>query len=118
MQRYFMQEADIIRLKHMLDASKEIISFTEDIDQKEFENDRKLQLSVVHLLEIIGEAGNQVSEGIKEKYRSIPWKRIIGMRNRLIHGYFDIDLKIVWNTVREDIPPLINQIEELLGSDE
>jgi uncharacterized protein with HEPN domain len=90
-----MQEADLIRLKHILDASVEIQSFIKDKTQEEFKQDRKLHLSVVHLLEIIGEAGNQISEEVKEQYVDIPWKRIIGMRNRLIHGYFDIDLAIV-----------------------
>jgi uncharacterized protein with HEPN domain len=95
MQRFCMQEADLIRLKHILDASVEIQSFIKDKTQEEFKQDRKLHLSVVHLLEIIGEAGNQISEEVKEQYVDIPWKRIIGMRNRLIHGYFDIDLAIV-----------------------
>jgi uncharacterized protein with HEPN domain len=95
MQRFCMQEADLIRLKHILDASVEIQSFVKDKTQEEFKQDRKLHLSVVHLLEIIGEAGNQISEEVKEQYVDIPWKRIIGMRNRLIHGYFDIDLAIV-----------------------
>ncbi len=113
-----MLEADVIRLKHMLDASNEIVSFTKDISQTEFEHDRKVQLSVVHLLEIIGEAGNQVSDDVKKHNSIIPWNRIIGMRNRLIHGYFDIDLKIVWKTAREDIPPLINQINNILFSKE
>lgn len=95
MQRFCMQEADLIRLKHILDASVEIQSFVKDKTQEEFKQDRKLHLSVVHLLEIIGEAGNQISEEVKEQYVDIPWKRIIGMRNRLIHGYFNIDLAIV-----------------------
>src|SRR6056297_2051564 len=103
MQRFCMQEADLIRLKHILDASVEIQSFIKDKTQEEFKQDRKLHLSVVHLLEIIGEAGNQISEEVKEQYVDIPWKRIIGMRNRLIHGYFDIDLAIVWKTATEDI---------------
>lgn len=111
-----MQEADNIRLKHLLDASIEIVSFTEHKTQTEFEQDRKLHLSVVHLLGIIGEAGNQVSEEIKQQYTTIPWKHIIGMRNRLIHGYFDVDLAIVWKTATEDIPPLIKKIKDILSS--
>ncbi|HMA83460.1 MAG TPA: DUF86 domain-containing protein, partial [Candidatus Thermoplasmatota archaeon] len=111
-----MQEADLIRLKHILDASVEIQSFIKDKTQEEFKQDRKLHLSVVHLLEIIGEAGNQISEEVKEQYVDIPWKRIIGMRNRLIHGYFDIDLAIVWKTATEDIPPLIEEIKNMISS--
>ena len=111
-----MQEADLIRLKHILDASVEIQSFIKDKTQEEFKQDRKLHLSVVHLLEIIGEAGNQISEEVKEQYVDIPWKRIVGMRNRLIHGYFDIDLAIVWKTATEDIPPLIEEIKNMISS--
>ncbi|MFW6120061.1 MAG: DUF86 domain-containing protein, partial [Petrotogales bacterium] len=79
-----MQEADLIRLKHMLDAANEIVKFTKDKNQDDFENDRKLHLSVVHLLEIIGEAGTGVSNNVQKKYPKIPWKLVVGMRNRLI----------------------------------
>lgn len=91
-------------------------SFIENKAQDEFKHDRKLHLSVVHLLEIIGEAGNLVSEEVKEQYVDIPWKRIIGMRNRLIHGYFDINRAIVWKTATEDIPPLIEKIKLMISS--
>lgn len=111
-----MLEADFIRLKHMLDAANEIVSFTKNKNQDDFKKDRKLQLSVVHLLEIIGEAGAGVSEEVQNKYTQIPWKYIIGMRNRLIHGYFDIDLAIVWQTATRDIPPLIQELKQIVSS--
>ncbi|MDG6218292.1 MAG: DUF86 domain-containing protein [Candidatus Thermoplasmatota archaeon] len=100
----------------MLDSSIEIQSFIKDKTQFEFKKDRQLHLSVVHLLGIIGEAGNQVSEEVKEQNIDIPWKRIIGMRNRLIHGYFDIDLAIVWKTATEDIPSLIEKIKDMIST--
>jgi uncharacterized protein with HEPN domain len=111
-----MQEADLIRLKHMLDAAYEIVEFVQDIDQDDFILDRKLHLAIVHLLEIIGEACNQVSDTVQKTYPHLPWKQIIGMRNRLIHGYFDIDLVIVWKTATEDIPPIIQQLEMIISS--
>lgn len=110
-----MQEADIVRLKHMLDASNEILSFIADKEFDDFEGDRKLQLSIVHLLEIIGEAGARVSIDVQNKYQHIPWKQITGMRNRLIHGYFDIDLRIVYKTAKEDIPPLVKELKEIIS---
>lgn len=113
-----MLEADIIRLKHMLDAANEIVEFTKDKNQDDFNSDRKLQLSIVHLLEIIGEAGTGVSDKVQKKYLQIPWKSIIGMRNRLIHGYFDIDLIIVWRTAINDIPPLVKKLEKIISSEE
>ncbi len=109
-----MQEADRIRIKHMLDAVYEISNFTQEITKVEFEKDRKLHLSVVRLLEIIGEAASKVSPEVQSKYNQIPWNSIIGMRNRLIHGYFDIDLDIVWETVKTDIPDLITKLEKMI----
>jgi len=111
-----MLEADLVRLKHMLDAANEIVEFTMQKTQDDFSLDRKLQLSVVHLLEIIGEAGSGVSGEVQHKYTQMPWKSIIGMRNRLIHGYFDIDLIIVWKTATEDIPPLVKKLEKIVSS--
>jgi len=113
-----MQEADLVRLKHMLDAVTEILEFTRDKNRADFTNDRKLNLSVVHLLEIIGEAGSGISIEVRNNYSQIPWKVIIGMRNRLIHGYFDIDLDIVWKTVKQDIPPLLPILRDIIKSQE
>ncbi len=98
----------------MLDSAKEITSFIKNKSFDDFREDRKLQLSIVHLLEIIGEAGSRVSKDIQDKYAKIPWKHITGMRNRLIHGYFDIDLRIVYTTATEDIPPLIDEIKSII----
>ncbi len=111
-----MLEADLVRLKHMLDASNEIVDFTRKKTQDDFNSDRKLHLSVVHLLEIMGEAGSGVSDEVQHKYLQVPWKSIIGMRNRLIHGYFDIDLIIVYKTATQDIPPLVKKLEEIVSS--
>lgn len=63
-----------------------------------------LALSLVRLLEIIGEAANNVSEGFRSEHPDIPWRKVVGIRKRLIHGYFDLDLDIVWDTVRKDLP--------------
>lgn len=72
-----------------------------------------LALSLVRLLEIIGEAASGVSDGYRAKHPAIPWKKMIGLRNRLIHGYYDIDQDIIWDTVRGDLPPLIAMLEKL-----
>jgi len=74
-----------------------------------------LSLSIVHLLEIIGEAANKVSPEFRRKYDKIPWKSIVGMRNRLIHGYYDINLDIVWKTVITDIPPLLEELKKIVN---
>lgn len=112
-----MLEADIVRLKHMLDAAIEIVEFMSGKSRDDLDNDRKLNLSIVHLLEIIGEAATGVSLDTQNSHTQIPWKAVIGMRNRLIHGYFDINLDIVWKTAKQDIPPLIPELEKIIESE-
>ncbi len=103
--------------KHIFDACKEILEFTNNSSKIQFENNKILVYAVVHLIEIIGEAASSVTSELKQKYSKIPWKHIIGMRNRLIHGYFDIDLDIVWQTIKNDIPNLLREIENIIKQD-
>ena len=74
-----------------------------------------LSLAIVRLLEIAGEAATHVSEPVQDALPGIPWQQITGARNRLIHGYFDVDLDIVWAIVQDDLPPLIAQLERVLA---
>lgn len=106
---------DRIRLRHMLDAALEIQDYVQSSAREDLNLDRKLVHSLVRLFEIIGEAAAQVSEGLKEKSPDIPWFVIIGMRNRLIHAYFSIDLDVVWSTSTKDIPLLIAELKKLIG---
>jgi len=112
-----MSNDDLVRIKHIMDASEECVKFLESRQRKDLDTDRMLSLSLVRLLEIIGEAARGVSVQLREKYQDIPWKQMAGIRDRLIHGYFDVDMEIVWKTVKEDIPPLINQLTELLDKE-
>ena len=75
-----------------------------------------LSLALVRLLEIIGEAAKGVSEELRQQYPEIPWKQIAGTRDRLIHGYFDVDLDIIWSIVADDLPILIAGLEMILPS--
>lgn len=109
-----MMKNDLVKLQHMRDASREIINFTAEKSRADLDSDRKLSLSLVHLLEIIGEAATGISNAAVEEYKDITWSSIIGMRNRLIHGYFDIDLDIVWQTVQNDIPDLLQKLELII----
>jgi len=72
-----------------------------------------LALSLVRLLEVIGEATNNTSEEFRSKHPEIPWRNMVGIRNRLIHGYFDVDLGIVWDTVIRDLPSVLTDLESL-----
>ena len=107
-------KADLARVHHMLDATREALEFSTDKTRLDLDTDRLLCLSLVHLLEIIGEAAVAISSEFKEKYPQIPWSGIMGMRNRLIHGYYDINLDIVWETVKENIPPLKAELEKII----
>lgn len=111
------EKEDEIRLRHMLDAAKEAISFVNDKTRSDLDNDRKLTLSLVKCIEIVGEAATKVTTVTRDQYPAIPWGEIITMRHRLIHAYFDIDLDRVWDTLTDDLPPLIEQLLEILESE-
>ena len=112
-----MVEDNPTRIKHIYDACKEIIQFTNNTSKTQFEDNRILAYASVHLIEIIGEAASLVTSELKQKYSTIPWKHLIGMRNRLIHGYFDIDLNIVWQTIKDDIPNLLVEIKNIINQE-
>lgn len=109
-----MLEADRIRLRHILDAAREALSFAEGKSRENLDKDRMLVLSIVREVEIIGEAASRISEETRTQYPQIPWIQMIHMRNHLVHVYFDIDLDIVWNTVRNDLPFLIGELEKIV----
>ncbi len=92
------------RLTHMLDAAEEAVSFVADISYEEFARDRRRQYAVIRAIEIIGEAAANVSQDYRQLHPDIPWPDIIGMRNHLIHAYFDIDIPLTWETVKVDLP--------------
>lgn len=106
---------DSIRLRHMLDASSKAVKYLRRRTRKDLNTDEQLALSLTRLLEIIGEAAGKVSQEGQITSSKIPWPKIIGMRNRLIHAYFDVDLNEVWRTVQEDLPPLIAELKKIVG---
>jgi len=109
-----MKPEERIRLQHMPDAAQKAVDFAGHLSLSSFTKDEKLTLSVTRLIEIMGEAAIRVSDDLKEEHPDIPWPQIISTRNRLIHGYFDVDLAIVHRIIIEDLPPLITQLQSLL----
>ena len=109
---------DEIRLRYMLDAAKEAVKFAAGKSRKDLDNDRMLTLAITKSIEIIGEAGSRVTEACKAENDNIPWSDISGMRNRLTHGYFDINLDIVWETIQTDLPELIESLENILSTEQ
>jgi uncharacterized protein with HEPN domain len=110
-----MQKDDAIRLRHMLDAAQEAVSFSAGRERRDLDGSRMLVLALVKDIEIIGEAASKVSEACRSEHPEIPWKNAVTMRNRLIHGYFDINLDIVWATVTEELPPLILGLKRIVA---
>ena len=110
-----MTEHDRIRLRHMLEAAREAVSYISERERSDMRCDRMLLHSLVHCIMIIGEAAANVSADCRRQIPAIPWPDIVGMRNRLVHAYFDIDLDLVWNTIEVDIPSLIAALEGLEG---
>ena len=102
-----MSREDEIRLRHMADAAREAASFATGRARGTLDTDRQLVMALVKEIEIVGEAAARVSEATREHLTDIPWDELIGMRNRLVHAYFDVNLDIVWQTVQEDLPKLI-----------
>ena len=117
MPKFSIKHEDQVRLRHMLDAALEVQQYVQSSKREDLNHDRKLVHSFVRLLETIGEAATQVSKELRGNAPEIPWPILIGMRNRLIHAYFSINLDVVWSTSTKDIPPLISELKRLLCDD-
>jgi uncharacterized protein with HEPN domain len=110
-----MKFNDKMRLQHMLDAAQEAVSFLDTLKHDTLEHNRLVSQAIVRSIEIVGEAASQLSKEYKENNPELPWAQIIGMRNRIIHAYFDIDYALVESTVKQDLPVLIGQLAKLLS---
>lgn len=105
---------DPTRLRHMRDAIDQAADFTRD-GREAFFTDAKTQFAVVRALEVIGEAVKGVSGALCSTHPEVPWRQIASMRDRLIHGYFTVDLNIVWSVVERELAPFRAMIESLLN---
>jgi len=103
-------------LKDIIDSIKDIESFTENMTFEDFARDRKTINAVIRSFEVIGEAAKKIPKSIRDKHPSIPWKKMVGMRDKMIHEYFGVDIEIIWKTIKEDIPSLKPLIQEVLKS--
>jgi len=105
---------DILRYQHMLDAAQKAVEFLKNRKRNDLDTDVQLSFALVRALEIIGEAANKITEDGRSMCPTLPWQDIIGMRNRIVHAYFDIDLDRVWDTIIFDLPPLIDEVHKFL----
>ena len=102
-------------LNDILDAAQKAQQFVAGLDFDEFVGNDEKVFAVIRALEIIGEAARSVPEEVRDRYPDVPWRNIIGMRDKLIHGYFGVDNKRVWETVQDDLPPLHKSVAKMLA---
>ena len=108
-----MKTNDVIRLQHMLFYAKTTVQFISGKTRNDLNNDIQLTLAIMKGIEIIGEAAANISQETKDQLSQFDWLDIIGMRNRLVHVYFNIDFDIIWDTLKGDIPTLIKELEKI-----
>jgi uncharacterized protein with HEPN domain len=102
--------SDKILLFDIVECCQRIAEYVDGIRKKDFEANYQLQDALVRKLEVIGEAAKGLSDNLRDNSREIPWQQLMGMRDRMIHQYFRVDLDIVWKTAKKDIPPLERQV--------
>lgn len=116
-----MQPEDEIRIGHLVDAAKRAMAHAQGRQRTDLDEDELLRLGLTKLVEIVGEAAKQVGPETRAAYPTVPWSAAARMRDRLIHHYFDINLDILWTTVKEDLPGLVSALEPVVappGEDE
>lgn len=99
----------------MLEAAQTCLRFGAKRKRIDFETDQMLSFAIIRALEVFGEAASRVSIDFQKEHSHIPWRAIIGMRNRLIHVYFDIDYDVVWEAINSEIPQIIPELEKLIS---
>ena len=113
-----LPENDVVRLQHMLDAGEQAIRFCVGRSRVDLDGDVMLRFALVHAITVVGEAAAKISNPTRDLLSDIAWVAIVGMRNRLVHAYFDIDSDVLWESVNAGLPPLTAQLRAALQSNE
>jgi uncharacterized protein with HEPN domain len=108
-----LKEEFLDYVEDIIEAMDDAMRFVEGVEYDDFVKDKKTVYAVTRAIEIIGEAVKKIPGTVKKRYPKVPWKRMAGMRDKLIHEYFGVDLRRVWNTVKKDIPNLKPQFEKI-----
>ena len=109
-----MTPDDRVRVLHMIEAAEHALRFVSGRERADLEDDVMLRLALARAVEILGEAASKISERGRSELDWVPWTQIIGMRNRLVHAYFDIDRNILWDTVQLALPPLLERLRDAI----
>jgi uncharacterized protein with HEPN domain len=112
-----MSPDDRVRVAHMVEAAEQALAFVAGRERADLDRDPMLRLALARTVEVLGEAAAKVSEAGRAELPAVPWAPIVGMRNRLIHAYFDINRDILWDTVELALPRLLRQLKPILGED-
>lgn len=105
-------------LRHMLDHAQEAVLLAQGRSRADLDTNRLLNLALVRLLEIVGEAAGRVPEEVRTRHPAIPWPQLVSLRNRLIHGYDSVDFNILWQIITSDLASLIASLEAILAAEE
>lgn len=111
-----MSKDDLAYVGYMLDTAERAVGKLTGKSRVEFDADENLRLALTHLLQMVGEAARRVSPKFRQKHPSMPWAAIIGMRHKVVHDYLNVDYDIVWDTVAHELPPLIENLKQIVRS--
>jgi len=113
-----MSPDDRWRIEHMIEAAEQALGFVQARTRQDLDTDPMLRMALTRAIEIVGEAAAQVGASGRAELPSVPWPQIVGMRNRLVHAYFNIDLDILWDTVQLFLPELLMQLQPLVKGEQ
>jgi len=105
-------------LRDILMFAEKAENFVADVDLETFQSNEEKVFAVIRALEVFGEAARHVPSSVRRRYSQIPWKKIVGMRNVVIHGYFGVDTEVIWRTIQDDLPPLRRIVNRILKEGE
>ena len=109
-----MSKDDLVYVGHMLDTAQKVLEKIRGLSYRQFEEDENLRLALTHLIQVIGEAAARVSHAFRNSHPEVPWKAIVGMRHKVVHDYLNVDEDIVWDTVSQEILPLVGELKKIV----
>jgi len=111
-----MPKDDLVYVGHMLDMTRKIVTVVKTRTRADFDSDEILRLALTHMVQVIGEAAGHVSQSFRSTHPEIPWRAIVGMRQKVVHDYLAVDDDMVWDTVTREIPALVARLEKVVES--